>query len=88
MERILPISESDLQSLLIEAARLGASEVAIKYFPPIMTKQEVAAYLGKSVPTIDRYMREGMPYRKEGNGHPEFHKGAVDRWLNERFQTV
>jgi predicted DNA-binding transcriptional regulator AlpA len=54
--------------------------------PPLMNKAQVAEYLGKSTATIDRYMREGMPFRKIHGGYPEFYRPDIDAWLNERFR--
>ena len=82
-DRLLYISTEQFKSLIRDAVRATVSE--IQSHPPLMTKAQVASYLGKSVPTIDRYMREGMPFRKEGKGHPEFLKSDIDRWLRERF---
>jgi predicted DNA-binding transcriptional regulator AlpA len=53
-----------------------------------MNKAQVAEYLDKSTATIDRYMREGMPYRKIDGGYPEFYKSEIDRWVNERSKEV
>ena len=82
MDRHITTTTSELRTLIAEAVK-DAVRV-----PPLLTKAQVADYLGKSVPTIDRYMREGLPYRKIDGGHPEFYKPDIDRWLNERFQTV
>ena len=79
-------SQQELKALIAEAVN-----DAVRLHPrtpPLLTKAQVADYLGKSVPTIDRYMREGMPFRKVDGGHPEFYKPDIDRWLNERFREA
>lgn len=55
---------------------------------PIMTKKQVAAYLDKPISAINRYMRLGLPYKKDGNDYPEFYKPDIDRWLCEYFQKA
>ena len=84
MDQIVQIAKSELESLLIKATRIGVSQAT--RVSPILTKAQVAAYLDKSIPTINRYMKEGMPYRKVDGGYPEFSKSQVDRWVDERFK--
>lgn len=89
MDRLpfIALTKDDLQDLIQRTVTATVAKVSTRT-PPIMTKAQVADYLGKSVPTVDRYMREGLPYRKEGKDHPEFYKKQVDRWLDERAQTI
>ena len=84
--RLFFANPDDLEKLIRDTVRVTVSE--FKHTPPILTKKQVAEYLGKSVPTIDRYMREGLPFRKIDGGYPEFYKPQVDGWMNERFQKV
>lgn len=83
---VLQIERSELESLLIRATRIGVSQAT--RVSPILTKAQVAAYLDKSIPTINRYMKEGMPFRKVDGGYPEFYKSQIDRWIDERSQEV
>lgn len=85
-QRLYFIHPDELEKLIRDTVRATVSE--FKRTPPILTKKQVAEYLGKSVPTIDRYMREGLPFRKIDGGYPEFYKSLVDEWINERVQKV
>lgn len=80
------ISNAELQRLIETTVSIALSKT--KHFPLIMTKKQVADYLGKPVSTINRWMREDLPYRKEGNEYPEFYKPDIDKWAYERFQKV
>ena len=83
MEQILQITETQLESLLIRAARLGAAEFRRELAESeVMDKKQLAKYLQKSPATINRYMADGMPY--SGEGHPRFYKSDVDDWLKSR----
>jgi len=79
------LSSQDIQKLIQETVRVTVSE--FRHTPPILTKKQVADYLGKSIPTIDRYMREGLPFRKIDGGYPEFYKESVDKWWVERKEA-
>ncbi|MEZ4301921.1 MAG: hypothetical protein R3B70_43715 [Polyangiaceae bacterium] len=48
-----------------------------------MSKAELAAALGKSTATIDRHVREGMPYAREG-ARRIFDLDACRAWLRNR----
>jgi excisionase family DNA binding protein len=83
---IYQISQTELEGIIERS--VNAAIAKVRATPPILTKAQAAEYLGKTVPTIDRYMREGIPFRKIDGGHPEFLKSDIDRWLSERFQKV
>ena len=50
-----------------------------------MTKKQLCAYVDKPLSVINRWMTQGLPYRKEGKDYPEFYKPQVDKWLEDRF---
>jgi predicted DNA-binding transcriptional regulator AlpA len=85
---VVTLTRQDLTKLIQETVRVTVSEFRRDRVPPIMNKAQAADYLGKSVATINRYMREGMPFRKDGTGYPEFYRTELDRWINERIQTI
>jgi excisionase family DNA binding protein len=85
--QLIILKPSEFREIIADAVSEGVKR-ASRPIPPLLTKAQVADYLGKSVPTIDRYMREGLPFRKVDGGHPEFYKTEIDRWLNERVQEV
>lgn len=76
----LQLEESDIERIALRSAELAA-EIVLKRTqePSLMTKRECAEYLRVSVSTMDRLMKDGMPYRKVG-GQPRFNKDDVDRW--------
>ncbi len=86
--QVVTISTDDLEQLIDRTVSAAVSKVKPIHFSSHMTKQQVADYLGKPVSTINRWMLDGMPYKKEGNERPEFYKPQIDRWLDERFQKV
>jgi phage terminase Nu1 subunit (DNA packaging protein) len=50
--------------------------------PPerLLSKQELATYIGRTTRTIDNYVRRGMPYIPCGGGK-RFHLPSVIAWL-------
>lgn len=47
----------------------------------MFTKQELAEYLKVTIPTIDRYMKKGMPYIKLPTGTVRFDISEVEKWI-------
>lgn len=87
MEAAIITNSAALRELVEDSIQLALSRAA-KPPPPIMTKAQVADYLGKSISTVNRYMKEGLPFRKVENDYPEFYKKDIDRWLEERFSAA
>lgn len=83
-QRLSLLTQQDLEELIRETVRVTVHALARDRTPPIMTKAQVAAYLGKTPAVINRYMRDGMPFRKDGTGYPEFYKSEIDRWVDRR----
>ena len=50
----------------------------------MLTKQELAEILKVTVPTIDRYMKDGMPYMKFATGKVRFELEEVKKWAYEK----
>ena len=46
----------------------------------MLTKKELASILKVTIPTIDRYMKAGMPYLKMLNGSVRFEIEEVKKW--------
>lgn len=83
MDQVLQITETQLESLLIRAAKLGAAEFRRELAEnEVMDKNECAKHIKKSPATVNRYMAAGMPY--SGQGQPRFYKSEVDEWLKSR----
>ncbi len=50
----------------------------------MLTKKELAETLKVSVPSIERYMKAGMPYLKMANGSVRFEIEEVKKWAYEK----
>ena len=46
----------------------------------MLTKKELSEILKVTIPTIDRYMKAGMPYLKLSNGSVRFEIEEVKKW--------
>jgi excisionase family DNA binding protein len=83
---IVTIAEADLAALIrgIVADELRPIRDNLNNDTPSewMTRSQLAAYLGVSLPTVNRHMKEGMPYSRLGE-QPRFHKSDIDRWLKD-----
>ena len=81
-------TRDEISGIIAETAQAVADKLRV-YVPPVFTKKQVAAYLDKPISTVDRYMKEGLPYYKaDENSYPEFSREQVDNWIRERFQKV
>ena len=81
-------TRDEISGIIAETAQAVAEKLRV-YVPPVFTKKQVAAYLDKPISTVDRYMKEGLPYYKaDENSYPEFSREQVDNWIRERFQKV
>jgi hypothetical protein len=88
MNEVAVLSQSEIERIVETVVQKAVSKITPQHFPVIMTKKQVAEYLGRPVSTINRWMLEGMPFKKEGNEHPEFYRPDVDKWIAARFETV
>jgi len=50
----------------------------------MINKKELAEILKVSVPTVERYMRSGMPYMKLATGSVRFEIEEVKKWAYEK----
>lgn len=85
-ERLYNITESEIVDIVRRAALAVVVDLRENLHPSreVMTKAQVAKYLGRSIATVDRWMLKGMPFQKEGNDHPTFIRKDVDYWLRTR----
>ena len=49
----------------------------------LLTKKELATELKISIPSIDNYMKKGLPYLKVGERSVRFELDKVMRWVEE-----
>lgn len=84
------IDEQELEALIARAVDRGIEIYELRKrpqeIPKRMSKAQLAKYWNRSIATIDRYMKLGMPYRKIGNGYPEFILEDVEEWYNQHSQ--
>lgn len=73
----------DLDEIARRAA-VFAVELYAKQNPVnrICTKKELAQHFGVSEPTINRWMKAGMPYF--GGGRPRYNKEECEKWKYEQ----
>ena len=63
-------------------AQYGDSNV-IQLWDPWLTKQQVAEALQFHPRTIERWMQDGLPYRRFG-GHPRFRMSQIEAYWADR----
>lgn len=87
VDQIIVLTPDQLTEIVSDAVEVGVSRTH-KPPPLVMSKQQLADHLDKPISTINRWMTQGLPYRKEGNEYPEFYRPQVERWLEERFSDA
>lgn len=82
---ILQLSRSDLDGMIRDAI----DSVAKRPVSYVMTKKQLAVYLDQPISTINRWMKQGLPfYKVDETSYPEFYKPQVDKWLEDRFSQI
>lgn len=75
------LDESQLQDLIRQAVLLATAELRdeleLKRTPEVMTKQQLSDYIHYDASSINRFMKEGMPFERG----PRFRKCCIDAWL-------
>jgi hypothetical protein len=51
---------------------------------PWVTKKQLARHLNYSTRWIEQRQREGVPHRRDGNGHCRYRISEAEAWLEER----
>lgn len=90
MEKVIYLTESDLADLIRRTALAVANDLRQDLrraqTKEVMSKAELSEYWGCSIATINRYMKDGMPFEKVyDNAHPTFRRFDVDSW--KRIKT-
>lgn len=78
----------DAEQLIRSTVLAVVSEYKSKPVPLVMTKRQLADYVDKPLSTINRWMKQGMPYTKEGNDYPVFWRPDVEVWLELRYKNI
>ncbi len=55
-----------------------------RIFDNWITKKDLAGHLGMSVSFVNKYMKEGLPFRRRGRS-VRFRVIEVEEWLQRRF---
>ena len=87
MSELALLSRQEIEGIIAQAVDKTVN-ARVRPTPLIMNKAQLCAYLDKPLSTINRWMKEGLPYRKEGKDYPEFYKPHVDEWLERRFSKA
>lgn len=77
------LSEEQLMAMLERAAEAGARRALASVQRAGLSKSQLAAALGRSSSTIDRYVLDGMPYDGAGT-RKTFDLEKCRTWLRER----
>ena len=84
MELVL-ISKDDLQALIQDTVSACLASIPKDErrddLPEWLTRQQVAAFLGCSIATVDNYSREGLLQKIHINGLPRFKREQVRQAL-------
>jgi excisionase family DNA binding protein len=81
---IAVLEESELQKIITDAVKLAAAELRDELersrTPELMDKGLLTKYLRCHISSINRFMKNGMPFEMLGE-HPRFRKSDIDAWL-------
>lgn len=81
---IAVLEESEITELIRKAVALATTdlrdELERSRTPELMTKDRLAIYLECHVSSINRFMKNGLPFEMLGD-HPRFRKVDIDNWL-------
>jgi excisionase family DNA binding protein len=87
--KIVTLTEAELRELLKEAASDAVSQLRADLersrTPELMDRAQVAKYLSVHRSTVNRLMRDGMPFEPIYST-PRFRKSEIDHWLKGRAQ--
>lgn len=80
------VDANELERLLRSVVRdeLDARERPLE----IMTKKQLSERYGWSPSTINRKMKQGLPYFGKNGEHPRFRKSDVDSWLTSQQEYI
>jgi predicted DNA-binding transcriptional regulator AlpA len=60
------------------------SDAGDQFFDNWITKKLLASHLGMSISFVNKYMKEGLPFRRRGRS-VRFRVSDVEEWLQRRF---
>lgn len=75
--------ERMIEDIVLEKLNEMAEAVKVSAITVPMTPKEVAAYFNVTQPTIDKWVKDGMPKHKYGSV-VRYYKDEVDTWFKQR----
>ena len=84
---LVTLTAGQLRSLVAEVVQAAVDDVARPPLPALLDREQIAAQLGCSLPTIDRLRREGMPTVFLGEA-PRFELAMCLDWLRQRGRAA
>ncbi|WP_414699079.1 helix-turn-helix domain-containing protein [Oligoflexus sp.] len=78
-----PISSIGKKSNVL-SVYVSAKDARDRIFDNWITKKDLAESIGMSVSFVNKYMKEGLPYRRRGRS-VRFRVLDVEEWLQRRF---
>jgi predicted DNA-binding transcriptional regulator AlpA len=75
---------SNDQKRKVSFGNSAASVAEDKFFDNWITKKLLAIQIGMSISFVNKYMKEGLPFRRRGRA-VRFRVIEVEEWLQRRF---
>ncbi|WP_414699044.1 helix-turn-helix domain-containing protein [Oligoflexus sp.] len=75
---------SIVKKLKVISKNVSAYEAEDRIFDNWITKKDLAAHIGMSVSFVNKYMKDGLPFRRRGRS-VRFRVLDVEEWLQRRF---
>lgn len=72
------LTPSDFQALLAELKKYAASPIE-----PPMSVEDVMSFLGCGRTSVNRYMKQGMPFHRL-NARPVFYASEINDWIKNK----
>jgi predicted DNA-binding transcriptional regulator AlpA len=68
----------------VSSNNVSAKEAEDRIFDNWITKKALALHIGMSIGFVNKYMKEGLPFRRRGRS-VRFRVNEVEVWLQRRF---
>lgn len=75
---------TSLSSIVNKNLSVAACNAEDQFFDNWITKKLLASHLGMSISFVNKYMKEGLPFRRRGRS-VRFRVNEVEVWLQRRF---
>jgi predicted DNA-binding transcriptional regulator AlpA len=78
------LNSSNSKKWEVLSGDVSAKNAGDRLFDNWITKKDLAARIGMSVSFVNKYMKEGLPYKRRGRS-VRFRVLEVEEWLQRRF---